>query len=250
MMRRILVRADDLGYCEAVNYGIAKSVNEGIVTSVGVMSNMPAVRHGLDLLKNNKVCLGLHTNICAGKPLTDPRLIPSLVNEQGEFKSSREYRSADQDFVVLEEVMLEIEAQYHQFVALTNQKPAYFEGHAVKSANFFKGLELVAKKYDLKYSGMPEFGEAMMVGESKVYMWMESMLPDYDPKQTMRKMLDHAHEDGVDVLVLHPGYLDEYILKHSSLTYPRCLEVSMACDEEVKSWLECDDIQLMTYHEV
>ena len=29
IMKRILVRADDLGYCEGVNYGIAKAVKEG-----------------------------------------------------------------------------------------------------------------------------------------------------------------------------------------------------------------------------
>ena len=49
-MRRLLVRADDLGYCEAVNYGIAKAVKEGIIGSVGLMPNMEAARHGVDLL--------------------------------------------------------------------------------------------------------------------------------------------------------------------------------------------------------
>ncbi|MFE5278782.1 ChbG/HpnK family deacetylase, partial [Bacillus cereus] len=51
-MKRLLVRADDLGYSEGVNYGISKSVKEGIVGSVGVMTNMPAVTHGLKLLEN------------------------------------------------------------------------------------------------------------------------------------------------------------------------------------------------------
>lgn len=39
-MRRLLVRADDLGYCEAVNYGIARAVKDGIVRCVGVLANM------------------------------------------------------------------------------------------------------------------------------------------------------------------------------------------------------------------
>ena len=50
-MKKILIRADDLGYSEGVNYGIAKSVKEGIIKSVGVMSNMPTVAHGLKLLE-------------------------------------------------------------------------------------------------------------------------------------------------------------------------------------------------------
>lgn len=50
-MKKILVRADDLGYSEGVNCGIAKSVKEGIIRSVGVMPNMEAVTHGLKLLE-------------------------------------------------------------------------------------------------------------------------------------------------------------------------------------------------------
>ena len=42
-MKKILIRADDLGYSEGVNYGIAKSVKDGIIGSVGVMTNMPSV---------------------------------------------------------------------------------------------------------------------------------------------------------------------------------------------------------------
>ena len=152
-MKKILIRADDLGYSEGVNYGIAKSVKEGIIKSVGVMSNMPTVAHGLKLLEGVDVCLGQHTNICVGKPLVDPSLIPSITNEHGEFKSSKEYRSAKEDFVVLDEVILEIEAQYERFVELTGRQPQYFEGHAVSSKNFFKGLEIVANRHGLKYNG-------------------------------------------------------------------------------------------------
>ena len=84
-MKKILVRADDLGYSVAVNYGIAKSVKDGIIKSVGIMTNMPSIQHGLNLLKDVDVCYGLHTNICVGKPITDPKLIPSITNENGEF---------------------------------------------------------------------------------------------------------------------------------------------------------------------
>lgn len=49
-MKRILVRADDLGYSEGVNYGIAQSVQHGIIRSVGVMPNMPAAHMGYPCL--------------------------------------------------------------------------------------------------------------------------------------------------------------------------------------------------------
>ena len=77
-MKQLLIRADDLGYSDGVNYGIAKAVNKGVVKSVGVMTNMPTAMDGLKLLKKENVCLGQHTNICVGKPITDPALIPTL----------------------------------------------------------------------------------------------------------------------------------------------------------------------------
>ena len=39
-MKYLLIRADDLGYSEGVNYGIAAAVAAGLVRSVGVMTNM------------------------------------------------------------------------------------------------------------------------------------------------------------------------------------------------------------------
>ena len=121
-MKYLLIRADDLGYSEGVNYGIAATVAAGLVRSVGVMTNMPAAVHGLGLLHGHSLCLGQHTNICVGRPLTDPSCIPSLCTPEGEFKPSCAYREAakaGQDFVVLEEVIEEIEAQYRQFKSIT-----------------------------------------------------------------------------------------------------------------------------------
>ena len=188
-MKHIMVRADDLGYSEGINYGIEKSVKEGIIKNVGFMVNMPATQHGYDLLKDTEICLGQHTNICAGRPICDPKLIPSIVQENGEFKTSKEYRSAKEDFVVLDEVILEIEAQYEKFKEITGREPEYFEGHAIESENFLKGLEIVAKRHGLKYSGISFDGTPLDVNGKKVYMWMESMQKDYDPMQTFKTMV-------------------------------------------------------------
>lgn len=70
--KKVLFRADDLGYSEAVNYGIEKAVKEGLIRSVGVMVNMPTTAHGVELLKNEPIAFSQHTNICVGKPLADP----------------------------------------------------------------------------------------------------------------------------------------------------------------------------------
>jgi predicted glycoside hydrolase/deacetylase ChbG (UPF0249 family) len=252
-MKRILVRADDLGYSEGVNYGIAKSVRDGIIRSVGVMTNMPAVRHGLDLLAGVPVCLGQHTNICVGRPLTDPALIPSLCQENGEFKPSRAYREAakaGQDFVVLDEVVLEIEAQYQKFVELTGEQPHYFEGHAVASKNFFKGLEIVATRHGLDYLAFSPAG-AVKFRNSLLYTSMDSMKPGYDPFASLKQaaLADYG-PGGCCMFVCHPGYLDDFILRTSSLTIPRTQEVAMACDPDTRQWLAENEVEVITYDDL
>ena len=45
-MKQLLIRADDIGYSYAVNLGIARAVNEGLVRSAGLMPNMPEAQRG------------------------------------------------------------------------------------------------------------------------------------------------------------------------------------------------------------
>ena len=249
-MRRLIIRADDLGYSEAINYGISKTVKEGLIKSVGFMTNMPYSKHGWDLIKDLPVCLGQHTNICVGKPLTDSKLIRSICDENGYFKSSKEYRSAKEDFVVLDEVILEIEAQYQKFKEITGREPEYFEGHAVASDNFFKGLEIVAKRHGLDYLGFALAGPVTF-RNTKIRVSMESMGDDYNPWEALKKFaLNNYKDDECGMFVCHPGWLDDYIINHSSLTINRTKEVSMLCDPEIKMFLQDNGVSLITYNEL
>lgn len=250
---RLIIRADDIGYSEAVNYGIEKSVKDGLVWSAGLMPNMPAAAHGLRLLEGTGVCIGQHTNLCLGKPCADPKRIPSLLDENGNLKSSRTYREAwakGEEFTVLDEMVLEIEAQYARFKELVGHEPGYFEGHAVMSKNLFKGLEIVANKYGLKYNTMAFDDPGAFNGKPIASCPMESMKPDYDPFETLKKGVLKAVPGIPTVFVGHPGYLDDYLLTHSSLTTPRAKEVAMLTDPAVKAWLDDHDVELITYDDI
>lgn len=250
MAKRVIVRADDLGFSEGTNHGIAKTVREGIVRTVGLMPNMEAARHGFGLIADEGVCLGQHTNICVGRPLCDPADIPSITRDDGTFKTSAEYRSADHDFVVLDEVVLEIEAQYRRFVEITGREPSYFEGHAVASDNFFRGLQVVAERHGLDYLAFSLGGAPVGFRGSDVYFLMESMSPGYDPLASLERCIDGAHDGAVDVFVCHPGYLDAHILRSSSLTTPRALEVEMCCSAEARELLEGGNVCPITFDDV
>lgn len=250
----LIIRADDLGYSEAVNYGIAKTVQEGLVGSVGVMPNMPAAVHGLKLLEGTGVCLGQHTNLCVGKPCADPAQIPSLLDENGNFRSSRDYRTAwkeGREFTVLDEMVVEIEAQYQRFQTLTGQKPHYFEGHAIMSKHLFQGLEIVAQRHNLPLQTVNfQVGTGMFRDKPLHTLPMGSMNPDYDPLQCLRDGITTAPEGIPCLFVSHPGYLDDFILHNSTLTVNRTKEVVMLCDPTVRDWLNQQDVELITYDDI
>lgn len=248
---KLIMRADDLGFSEAVNLGIYKAVKDGVITSVGIMTNMEQAYAGYELLKDFDIALGQHTNICAGRPLTDPKLIPSLVQENGEFCSSREIRNRQVDTVVVEEAEREIEAQYLRFKEITGRDPDYFECHAVISQNFFTALKNVAKKYGLFYENIlfdQEFEKENNIYGIAMAKLNEQML--YDPKEYVENNLDFIKNHDISVMVFHPGYLDQYILEHSSFTLIRAMECDFLCSKWLKDWLKNNKIELTDFRKV
>jgi predicted glycoside hydrolase/deacetylase ChbG (UPF0249 family) len=245
---KLIMRADDLGFSEGVNYGIEKAVKDGVITSVGMMTNMESAKHGYNLIKDENICLGQHTNICVGKPLSDPSLIPSLVQENGEFCSSRDIRSRKEDTVVEAEAEIEIEAQLQRFIEITGRKPDYFEAHAVSSNNFFKALKTVAKKHGLFYENA--IFDKEWENENGIIGFPFAKLDEkglYDPEAYMQDNLQLLKENPCCIAVFHPGYLDQYILTHSSFNLIRAMECEFLCGEWIKQWIKDNHIDLVDF---
>lgn len=252
-MKQILVRADDLGYSRAVNYGIYDSIHSGFINNVGVMTNMPSTEQGLNLLKNENIDYGMHTDITNGRPVLLPNKVPSLVDENGFFKRSKIYRQnakeRKSDFTNLEEVVAEIDAQYQRFLELLGRKPDYFEGHAVVSDNFNKALEIIADKYDLPLLSFPSKDRMVRFRNTTFKASMESMFPNYNPRNEFKKLIANETSNEIPMMICHPGYLDQYLLNTSSLTLPRTQEVDMAIDPKMKEYIKDNDIHLVRYSE-
>lgn len=89
---KFLIRADDFGLSEAVNYGIMKAYSAGTIKNIGLMSNMEAAEHAARLIQGKEVCLGLHVNLTVGKPCAHPSQVSSLLDINGTFLSSKIHR--------------------------------------------------------------------------------------------------------------------------------------------------------------
>ena len=242
----LIVRADDLGYSKAVSLGILESVQNGIINNVGLMVNMRDSAHGVALLQGEDVCLGMHTNISAGCPVSPADMIPSLTDGEGRFRSSRSYQTAEED-ISLEEAILEVEAQYQRFKALTGKRPGYIDGHAVSSGNFFKAMELVADRHHVLYSSYPagpDFTRPVTIGSRTVYLRGGSTL-QRTPKECLEEVLgDTGH---VSLVVYHPGYVDATIMRESSLNLPRVYELEYLTDPDTRRYLTERNIHLLRF---
>lgn len=238
---KLIVRVDDLGFSEAVNYGINKVLREGIVTAIGLMVNMPSAKMGYQLVKDSSISLGLHVTISNGSPVTPAEKLPSLC--QGAFFSSREINHRVVDSINLEEAVTEVEGQLKRFEEITGKKPAYMDGHAVKSPVFYQAISQVAKAhgvFDVQFSQEWQLQTGITYAK-----WFQ---PD---AQGLYNPLNYLIEDQGDILnkdcamvVFHPGFLDQYVLTHSSFTTIRTLEVEALCHPLVKEWLRDHHIQL------
>lgn len=245
---KLIVRADDLGFSEGVNCGIAKAVKDGVVTAVGMMSNMKSANHGYQLIKHENIALGLHCNICAGRPLSDPAMIPSLVQTNGDFCFSKDIRNRESDTIVIEEAEREIEAQLEKFVEITGRYPDYFEGHAVFSKNFFIAIENVARRHHLFFEN-PIIDKNWEI-ENDIFGFPFAQLDEhglYDPRQYMEDHLSLIQNSPCAIVVFHPGYLDQYILDHSSFTMIRAMECEFLCSDWLKQWIVDHRIELVDF---
>ena len=108
---KLILNADDFGLTESVNHGIVDCFKAGLVKSTTIMMNQPGTQHAIELYHQGLVSeVGLHFTVTAGKPLTSPELVPSLVDEHGHFFSN--VTLFDKSDVNEDEVMLELNAQY------------------------------------------------------------------------------------------------------------------------------------------
>lgn len=249
IVKKIIVRADDLGYCEAVNYGIRKAIKEGIINNVGLMPNMETADQGWMIVKEFNPCAGLHANISVGSPLSDPKLIKSICQKNGEFKNSSQYRISETDLVNLDEVIIEIEAQLKRFIEITGRKPSYFEGHAVASENFQKGLQIVAERNNCDYLKL-DVTQPVKFRNVKVLACFDSLVQNQDPLDAVINRLETSNNNDILMFIFHPGYVDDFLLKTSSLSIPRTSDLNVCTNSKLKKYLNDRNIKCLRYDEL
>src|SRR5690242_10509363 len=90
-MKNLIVNADDLGWTDGVNRGIADAFHGGIVTSTSLLANGRAFGEAVKAAKAAPgLGVGVHLNLSDGNPVADLESVTSLLNDDGEFADGPE----------------------------------------------------------------------------------------------------------------------------------------------------------------
>lgn len=143
-MKNLIVNADDLGWTEGVNRGIAEAHRHGIVTSTSVLANGRAFTQAVELVERMPALgVGVHLNLSDGAPVAKREQVESLVNDRGMLKGGPEsllLRMARRG-LVLEQVEREWDAQIRR-VRHAGIQPTHLDGH--KHVHMLPGLFEIA----------------------------------------------------------------------------------------------------------
>ena len=92
-MKQLIVNADDLGLTPAVNRGVVRAFQRGIVTSASLLVTGSAFEAAVALARQNpELDIGLHLALVEERSVLGPDVLPTLVDETGRFpRTSTEF---------------------------------------------------------------------------------------------------------------------------------------------------------------
>lgn len=262
MRKRLVYRADDVGYTEAFDLGMYKAFEEGIATSADVMLDSLHTVEALKWLKDRPwISIGWHRHLWES-PVLPPEEVPSLVDEEGRFKwrhrksylmNEATYDDAYREFKAEAELCKLISGRYPDAASYPWGKENELEkayGDVIEElqipANFW--YDSPRQQGDPKYEHL-HFrqwgGENFVGGPSRSFELAH--FDEYDP-YTRNTSVVWENEDQIWRVGGHPGYCDDHIMAESSCNIHRCKDLE-AC-LKMKQWVIDNKIELINQRDV
>lgn len=128
-MKSLIVNADDFGMSPAVNSGIIRAHQRGIVTSATMLANGPAFAPAADLARRHPTLgIGVHLNLVEGRPIAGAGAVPSLLGDDGAFLGSPLRLAVRMGSVRRSELVAELSAQIARVVD-AGIEPTHVDSH-------------------------------------------------------------------------------------------------------------------------
>jgi predicted glycoside hydrolase/deacetylase ChbG (UPF0249 family) len=160
--KKLVVRADDVGFSKVCNIGTFEAIENGIVTSADVMLDSPGTEDALERLsKLPWISVGWHTHMW-GAPVLGPREVPSLVEKGGQFDGRFRLDLGQAKDVVYDEAVRELRTQLDRCVRILGKAPDT-GGGGFGDSPWAKAMKLVTDQFGLinGFSGQVGTDKAM-----------------------------------------------------------------------------------------
>lgn len=132
-MKKMIIRADDVGFSPVNDIGAFEAIEHGVVTAADVMMDCPGTVGALTRLREMPwISVGWHTHMW-GSPVSDPETVPSLILHEGPFAGRFRPDMKSAEDVVFEEILQELRAQIERCVTILGRAPS--TGGSMKQDN-------------------------------------------------------------------------------------------------------------------
>jgi predicted glycoside hydrolase/deacetylase ChbG (UPF0249 family) len=230
----LILKADDYGDMPAANEAVNALVEQGLLTNIGVMTNIARQENADDLIRAiesspdpDLIGIVLHTNFQTGRPVSDPEKVASLLDGDGFFKRPEPANAAWEEHargIDPAEAEIELDAQINRFQDLFGRLPDALDSHniilavhpvaelAIKKAVELKLAITYPYLYADEYDGVlaAQALHTALQQEYKVHQvpTADRAYPVYfnaspDPEKAMIQAIDSL-QPGVTQIVFHP----------------------------------------------
>ena len=129
---KLLITADDAGYCKERDRGIFRLINEGVLKNTSLLVNFEGVGDTVESLKHfqskYELCVGLHINFTEGKPISSN--VTTLVDDFGNMKGKMGFRESWLNGIIEpSDIVNELESQLELFKTLMGYYPSHIDSH-------------------------------------------------------------------------------------------------------------------------
>ncbi len=243
-MTKLIINADDFGYCEGVNQGIISAHKNGVINSCTIMAGMPGFNQAVELLKENKeLGCGVHMTLSCYKPVLNTH--KTLVDENGFFfKRITKEKANEFD---LDELYNEFCAQIDKAINAGIKITHLDSHHHVHTLEEFRpAIEKILKKYDLPIRGGFEYE----LKYDKIVPMLGSFYSKNVEADYFEKHIDEIKQYKVVDVMSHPAFVDAFLSKSTSYSIERTKEHEILTSEELKKFFESNDIKITNYRNI
>jgi chitin disaccharide deacetylase len=279
MTAKIIINADDFGFCTSINRAVTEAHTNGILTSTTLMTNMPAAEEAAKIAKGlPSLGVGVHLNLLEGKALSDNKKVKVLLNPDSQFKYSTTKLALKSMLNNKIKEAIEIElAEQIQWLIDNGITPTHLDSH--KHFHCFSSIYPIvcqlAKRFGIAAIRWP-FEPATVcsadwpdtTAKDRRRAFIVRTMAKWNRRQTDRYVktdffLGLAHTGRIDEkfwaevartqlagvveIMTHPGYTDGLDPDKTRLVQQRQTELKWLCSEDIKKYLSDAGCKLIHY---